>query len=223
MNRSLRLALLAALLLAAVLPAATNRWEGEISNYLRRDATNPPAKGGILFVGSSTIRMWRTATNDFLPLPVLNRGFGGSSFKDLLFFMDTIVLPYEPKVLVVYEGDNDLGSSNSVAATVVSNAKLFALRVHAALPEAKIFYLSIKPSLKRAARWEEMSKANALIAEWAKTDPRLGTIDIGPLIRGADGEPDPSLFASDGLHLNKDGYARLNAHVRPILEAAYKP
>lgn len=223
MSFPIRPALLMLLLSVAIVPAQTNRWEGTIRAYENADLTNPPPQGAILFVGSSTIRMWKTAAVDFAPLPVINRGFGGSSFKDLLLFADRIVLPYKPRILVVYEGDNDLTSSNSVAATVVSNARRFADLVHAALPKTRIFYLSIKPSLKRAARWEEMSKANRLIADWAKTDARLGTIDIGPLIRGADGEPDPSLFASDGLHLNKDGYARLTAQLKPILESAWRP
>ena len=195
---------------------APNPFEGAIQAFEQADKTAPPPKGKILCVGSSTFTIWNTMPEDLKPFKVTNRGFGGSQMSDLLLFMDRIVLPYAPRLILVYEGDNDM-VSNKKAELLLEQFKEFVTRVRAKLPQTKILFLSIKPSPSRAAAWPEASKANRLIAEFAKTDQRLGFVDIATVILGPDGTPRKEYFLDDMLHLNRQGYEA----IIPVIKKAF--
>ncbi len=200
---------------------ATSKFEKDIVKFEERDKENPPPKGAILFVGSSTFTKWRSVGEDLKPLPVINRGFGGSSMPELLKVVDRIVIPYAPKIIVVYEGDNDLAGKDSKAEKFFENCKVFIEKVQKALPDTKIIFLTVKPSIKRWDRWEEMKKANQMVADHVKQGSGLGQIDISPAILGQDGKPDKELFEKDDLHLNSKGYAKLVEIIKPILAKEY--
>lgn len=211
--------LLAALLLLAGQARAQDgfaQWEPEIQKFEAADRQSPPAPGGVVFVGSSTIRMWATLAQDFPGVPVLNRGFGGSQLADAVHFADRIVIPYRPRLVMVYSGDNDLNAGKSPE-RVLADYRALVEKIHAALPQTRIGFLSIKPSPSRWKLAAEMKEANALVKAYSATDPRLFYVDtFTPMLR-PDGSPRTELFREDMLHMNSQGYALWKSIVAPYL------
>ncbi len=194
---------------------ASHRFEPEISAFEIWDQKNAWPRGGVLFVGSSSIRLWQTAAA-FPHLPVSNRGFGGSTIPDVNHFFDRVVLKYRPRVTVFYSGDNDIAGGAS-SQQVFDDFKRFVERTHGELPETQILVLSIKPSLARRKLWPKMQQANALIAKLADDDPKCDFVDVAaPMLAGKD-LPSEVLFGPDGLHLNETGYKAWNDTLRPKL------
>ena len=182
-----------------------NPFEPEIRAFEARDRRSPPEPGGIVCVGSSTFTFWDNLAKDLSPLPVLNRGFGGSELSDSLHFADRIVIPYRPRVVALYAGDNDLANGKSPDA-VVRDFQQFAQRVFDALPATKIVYISIKYSIARWYLIDQIRAVNAAIRALAEADPRLGYIDTATPMLGPDGLPRRELFVEDLLHLSREGY-----------------
>ena len=218
-----------ALLLAActartptVTPSIDAWHEPEIAAFESADAEAMPEPGQVLFAGSSSIRMWGTLADDFAPLPVINRGFGGSQTREVLAVADTIVFPYQPSVIVYYCGDNDLGTENADSALAAAGFTNFADRVHERLPQTKVLYLAIKPSIARWSNWAAMHEANRLVAAYCAGHGFAEYLDVATPLLGPDGTPDPALFLGDGLHLNADGYARWTRAARPRVFAAWE-
>lgn len=191
------------------------RWESVIQNFEEQDRTAPPSQGGILFVGSSSIRLW-DLEKYFPELQPLNRGFGGSQVEDSVYFADRIVLPYEPRIIVMYAGDNDIAAGKSPD-EVHGDFQEFVRIVHEKLPETRIVYVSIKPSIKRWNLVSRMRAANELISASCAGDERLTFVDIDPPMMGEDGRPRRELFARDGLHLSPAGYELWSELIRPHL------
>ena len=201
--------------LSVVSAAEENRWEKAIQAFEQQDAENPPPKGEIVFIGSSSIRMWKTS-EDFPEFTIINRGFGGSQTADSVEFAGRIAIPYAPRLVVLYAGDNDISSGKSPE-QVLEDTKVFFDLVHDALPNTRIAYVSIKPSLSRWHLVEKMRAANALIRAHTETDPRLQFVDIDTPMIGGDGRPRKELFIQDGLHLSREGYDLWNSIIRPYL------
>jgi lysophospholipase L1-like esterase len=192
------------------------QWERDIQAFEMADKTNPPPAGAILFVGSSSILMWKSLAHDFAGLPVINRGFGGSQMADSLFYADRIVLPCRPRQVVVYAGDNDLAAGKTPE-QILNDFEAFVAKVHRALPETRVAYIAVKPSPSRWKLVERMRETNRLIAQFARANPGLDFIDVFTPMLGSDGQPRPELFAADKLHLNEKGYQLWTATVRPFL------
>ncbi len=152
-----------ALFLASVALAAPEKWLQAIDKFTEADKTNPPVRNGIVFVGSSSIVLWKSLEKDFPGLPVINRGFGGSELYDSVFYADRIVTPYQPRAVVVYAGGNDLNAGKTPE-KVHADFKDLVAKIHAAVPRARIVYIGLAPN---PARWkikDKSEKANALIA-----------------------------------------------------------
>lgn len=191
-------------------------FEEEIAAFEASDDVAKPATGKVLFVGSSSIRLWDSLERDMAPIPVLNRGFGASMIHHSLHYADRIILRYEPSAIVYYGGSNDIG--NLVAPRSPSQvssdwAELVAL-VRRELGDIPIFYISIKPTEFRSNQWEEMVEANALIFEQSKLDPNLHFIDIASHMLSEDGKPKGEYLIWDGLHMNDRGYALWTREIR---------
>ena len=192
----------------------------EIAAFEAADRERAPPERPIVFVGSSSIRLWDTLAEDMAPLPVLNRGFGGSQLASVLHWLEPAVLRYRPRAVVLYAGDNDLDErTGKTAADVVRDFQAFVARVHAAVPDARIYYVAIKPSRLRWARWPEMARANAEIAAACAADPRLGFLDVATPMLATGEPPARELFVFDGLHLSAQGYALWTSVVQPRLLA----
>jgi lysophospholipase L1-like esterase len=206
-------ALLSASLLAAE-PAASP-WEKEIRAFEAKDQQQPPPEGAVLFVGSSSIRLWKL-DESFPDVKTINRGFGGSHLADSVAFAERIVIPYRPKLVVLYAGDNDLAAGKTPA-RVLADFKQFVAKVEAALPETRIAFISIKPCPKRRALVDRVRETNARIAEFISRDERLRYIDVFQPMLDADGQPRAELFREDGLHLSVAGYKLWADALRPTL------
>jgi lysophospholipase L1-like esterase len=196
--------------------AAPARFESEIAAFEKWDRQNSVPRNPILFVGSSTIRLWPTA-DAFPGLPVINRGFGGSTIADVSYFADRIVFKYKPRLIVIYSGDNDIASGKSPE-TVFANFQHFITSVRRHLGDTPILYLSIKPSNARWKFWPKMQDVNARVKEIATTDNQLTYVDTAPSLLGPDGKPRAELFRDDGLHLNEKGYDAWNDVLAPHLK-----
>ncbi len=214
---------LAALALAACAsqppPAAARPpevWAEEIARFEAADRLTPPRPGGVLFVGSSSIQAWPALEADFPGVAVLQRGFGGSELSDVAHYAPRILLPYRPRLIVLYAGDNDLAAGESPA-TVFRDYQAFVALVRRALPKTRIAFIAIKPS---GARWglvEQMREANALVRRHAATDPGLLFVDVFAPMLGPDGMPREELFVEDRLHMNARGYALWRDLLAPIV------
>ena len=220
-----RLFLLAALLVYALSPnrlvSAEDSWEAAISAFEAQDRETRPKPGVIVFTGSSSIRGWASLAEDFAPLAVVNRGFGGSQIEDAVRYAERIVIPYKPSRVVLYSGDNDIWAGKK-AETVAEDFRKFAAKVRAALPGVPVYFITIKPSISRWAAWPEMKKANALVKRFAAEAPGVEYINIATPMLGSDGKPRPELFAEDGLHLNAAGYKLWTSIVKPLLTEPVK-
>jgi len=223
LKRVLLLLVVSCVLTEAVVaePAADpdpNRFAGEIKEFAEWDSKNAVPAEPILFVGSSSIRMWRTHES-FPNLPVVNRGFGGSHISDVIHFAERIVLPYKPKLIVFYAGDNDVAGGKS-AQRVLDDYSRFVGLMHARLPRTRIIFITIKPSGSRWSLWPEMNKANELVKASCEKDARLFFADLAAPLLDRDGRPQDDLFLKDRLHLNSDGYAAWTKSLRPVLRKA---
>jgi lysophospholipase L1-like esterase len=190
-------------------------WERDIAAFEKKDLQNPPPKHGVVFVGSSSIRLWDLARS-FPGLDAINRGFGGSQLADAVQYAPRIVHPYEPRLVVLYSGENDLAFGKTPE-QVSADFREFTRRMLEKLPGTKVIVLSIKPSPSRSRFWDKMGAANDLIREHCKTDRRLHYLDVATALLGPDGTPRPEYFRSDGLHLNEKGYHVWNEILKPYL------
>ncbi|WP_313460370.1 SGNH/GDSL hydrolase family protein [Stenotrophomonas sp.] len=211
----LALALTAALPVAALSPRAQPQipeqvsnvaWADDMANFAKADQANPPPHGGIVFVGSSSIRFWDTLAADFPGQKVINRGFGGSEVRDSTYYANQVVTPYAPCKVFFYAGDNDLNSGRSPQ-QVRDDTVAFVKRVHQDLPNTTVEVISIKPSPSRANLLPAVQEANALVREALKGQPHAGFTDIYTPMLSKDGQPKASLFREDMLHMKPEGYA----------------
>ena len=206
-------------------PAAnpSARWEGEIAAMEAADKIKPPPQGGVLFIGSSTIRMWKSLATDFPQHAVINRGFGGSEIADSTFFAPRLIFPFHPQVIFLRAGGNDIHNGRSPE-QVFADYRAFVAVVHAKLPQAQIIYLGLCPTIARLKEVPQGDQLNALIKAHTATNPLLKFVDCADLTVGADGQPRAELFLPDKLHFNQAGYQLLAARTRPWLPApAPKP
>jgi hypothetical protein len=208
MTRSFRSSALLLAALAAPLAAAPEKWASTIDAFTKADAAHPPAKDGVVFVGSSTIVKWTTLEKDFPGLPIIKRGFGGSELSDSVFYAARIVTAYAPRTVVVYAGENDL-QLGKTAEEVHGYFRAFVAKVHAALPHTRIVFIGMKPSPSRAKIHDKVKAANALIAADCAKDDRLRFVEVWNAMLDAKGGLRPDIFVADQLHLNPAGYAIL--------------
>src|SRR5206468_833283 len=180
------------------------------------DKASPPAPGAILFVGASSTRLWKTLAQDFPDQKVINRGFGGSETSDLLHFVDRIVVPYKPRLIVVQEGGNDINGGKSPE-RVLADHKALVARIRKALPDVRIVFQGINPTNARWSQAETQKEANRLLKEYAQSGENLDFIDLWDAFLGPDGKPRDDLYVADRLHNNAAGYKVRAEAVRPHL------
>jgi hypothetical protein len=193
------------------------KWEKEISAFERSDQTNPPPTNAVLFIGSSVIRKWTTLARDFPGQPVINRGFGGCEVVDCTHFAGRIIFPYQPRIIFLRAGDNDL-AAGELSESVFSDFKEFVATVQAKLPRTKIVYITSNPSPARWKLADKEKRLGDLIATFCRNTPGVECLDTFDMVLGADGKPRPELFVADHLHLSAEGYRLLVARVQPYLE-----
>lgn len=194
------------------------QWEADIAAFEQADSVVRRRPGGVVFVGSSSIRMWQTLADDFPAVATTNRGFGGSRVRDSTYYADRIVTAYHPRAVVFYAGDNDLFEGRTPR-QVRDDFAAFVARVHRASPETSIAFVAIKPSPSRLSLLPQMREANRLVREFAETEPRVDYLDVHTPMLDASAMPRTGLFLDDQLHMSRAGYAVWVAVVAPWLGA----
>jgi lysophospholipase L1-like esterase len=185
-------------------PRGPERWEKDIAAFEAKDREKMPEPGGVVFVGSSSIKGWKL--DQYFPnLNAINRGFGGSEVADSAHFADRIVIKYQPKVVVLYAGDNDIGAGKTPE-TIANSDLEFVRKVHAALPETRIVRISVKPSIKLWQKWPAIQELNERLQKQIAGEKNVVFIDIAKEMLGEDGKPRPELFLKDGLHMTPKGF-----------------
>ena len=198
---------------AAIRP--TSRWDTAFASFAADDAAHPHPPGGVLFVGSSSIRMWTDLESRFTAAPVvIKRGFGGSQLADCVKHLSRLVLPYRPRTVLVYAGDNDL-AAGTPPQEVYRRFVAFVEGVHRELPATHIAYISIKPSPARAHLLGAIRETNGLIRDYAEREDTVDYVDVFTPMLDAEGRPRAELFRADRLHLNGEGYALWQQVIAP--------
>lgn len=195
------------------------RFERDITSFERQDRLDPPPKGAIVLTGSSSIARWNDqAAAALAPLTVIPRGFGGSVMNDVLHYLDRVALRYEPRAILIYEGDNDTGSGAPIPNDVVlGQLRQIIAKTHAALPDTRIYLMSVKPSVLRWKVWSVAQALNSGYRAIADGDPLVYYVDVATPLLMDDGNVMTDIFISDGLHLNDMGNLIWGAAIRAAL------
>ncbi|MCY2952079.1 MAG: SGNH/GDSL hydrolase family protein [Planctomycetota bacterium] len=199
--------------------SAQPAFEKDIQAFEAADRKSPPPQHAILFVGSSSIRLWKTLPEDFPSITLINRGFGGSTIPDNIRYARRIITPCNPRQIVFYAGDNDL-ASGATPRQVLADFQSFVKTVRTDLPDVPdlpIDFIAIKPSPSRWRLADKIKQANALIQAYARQTPAVSYIDVFTPILSSDGSPREDLFLADNLHLNRKGYTLWADIIRPHL------
>lgn len=196
-------------------PPSPTRFEAEIAHFAALDATAPPPSCGFLFVGSSSIRLWRSLDVDMAPLPVLNRGFGGARIADVDFYFDKVVTPYHPRAIVFYAGENDLWAGLSADAVVSDFQRFLELKTER-LGDTPVYFVSLKPSRQRVTQMPLQAEVNARVRAMTAERGDLRYVDVVPAMLDQGAPRD--IFIADGLHMTPAGYQLWTGVVRPVLE-----
>ncbi|HEY2583551.1 MAG TPA: GDSL-type esterase/lipase family protein [Mucilaginibacter sp.] len=191
----------------------------EIGTFKHQDSISFPPKDGILFIGSSSIRLWSDLEQRFPNAPIIKRGVGGCELWQLVdYYTPYILFPYQPRKIFIYAGENDIAAGKGAAFVSEEFKKLWEM-IHRQLPAAKIYYMSIKPSPSRAEHFNEVAKANQLIKFFLAGKPNGTYIDMATVIlKDHSSIPDSSLFKADYLHLNGKGYDKWQKVLEPYLK-----
>jgi hypothetical protein len=192
------------------------RFDKDIAAFEAQDKASPPAPGGTLFVGSSSITQWDVA-REFPDLKPIKRGYGGSHVSDTIHFAPRIIWPYKPSLVVFYAGDADVAGGKSAETIAADTATLLAL-IHKQLPGTRVVVIGTKPSPLHWKHIETIRKANALVRAGIQGDALAAYADVDAALIGADGQPRPDFYQQNGLNLSEAGYRAWTAAVRPIID-----
>jgi lysophospholipase L1-like esterase len=213
------LAVVVALALAQHAHAQTaEKWDPAIAKFEAEDRISPPPADGVVFIGASSIVRWKLP--EYFPelgTAAINRGFGGSQSVDAVRYVERIVVPYRPRIVVYYAGDNDV-EAGVPGSEIAHQFALFERKVHDVLPETKVIFISIKPSIRRWRWIDTIRTANAVVKAYCLKTPRTQFMDIEQQMLGDDGKPNPELLVPDGLHMTPAGYRIWTDALKPLLK-----
>lgn len=198
--------------------AQNHPFADEIKHYKEQDKTKMPPAHSILFVGSSSFRLWDSVQNYFPGFQIINRGFGGSSLKDVIYYADDIIFPYHARQIVIYCGENDLAEANIDASVVLERFKILFELIRKHDPQVPVAFVSMKPSPSRRQHFEAMIAGNAAIKYYLSKQSNTSYIDVFSLMLKPDGNPKPEIFKSDSLHMNGKGYRIWQQAITPVLK-----
>lgn len=203
----------------SVVDAQQSAFYNDIQAFKNEDSNHFPTANAILFVGSSSFTKWKDVQDYFPGFPIINRGFGGSTLPDVIRYAPEIIFPYKPAQVVIYCGENDLASSDTVTAQLVFERfkNLFFL-IRKNIPQAKITYVSMKPSPSRRNLMQKMQQGNAMIKSFLQQQPNSSFINVFARMLDANGQPLKNIYLPDSLHMNAKGYEIWQKIMRPYLK-----
>ena len=198
-------------------PVADQPFWNDIQNFKKQDSVSFPPKNAILLIGSSSFTKWNDVQDYFPGYTIINRGFGGSTLLDEIRYVNDIVFPYQPKQIIIYCGENDLASSDTVTAAMVLDRFKQLFQMIRNKSQAPIAYISLKPSPSRRHLFPKMREGNQLIKDFLATQKNTAFIDVHQKMLNAADEPMPEIFLDDSLHMNAKGYAIWQKEIQPYL------
>jgi lysophospholipase L1-like esterase len=187
---------------------------------LQREQQVKIAPNGVVITGSSSIRFWHSIHHDFTNIEVIARGFGGSNMNDLVYFSEQLITQYKPRAVAIYEGDNDIAQGISPE-HIVSKFIELKNKIRLSLPEIRIYFIAIKPSIARQKMWPKMAETNKLVQALCQRTQACTYIDVASNLLSK-GVPKEDIFIADGLHLNEKGYQLWSQAIVPVIEKAEK-
>ncbi len=198
-------------------------WEGEIAAFERRDVSNPPPENAVLFVGGRDLRLWTGLAEAMAPVPVIQRGFGGARISHINHYRARIVLPYDPRAIVVMAGAADLSDVRGRRPEdLLNDFRTFVLSLRAEGEDAPVYFVSLRPAPAREERWYGQQRANALIADYVRTEKNMYFIEVSTAMLDERGNIRDDLYRWDGLTLNGKGYETIGPIIRKrLIEAGY--
>ena len=198
------------------------RYQSQIIAFEEQDFSEPPPDNAVLLVGSSSIRFWSNAITELSPITAINRGFGGSVMNDVIYYFDRIIAKYNPRAIVLYEGDNDLAWGLPPSSILTQFDKLVEM-MKSSLPQTRIYVLSVKPSIARSHLWEKAKIVNEGFNKRSEIDDQITHIDVDAYMVQKNGQVREDIFISDGLHLNSTGYKIWSEVIRSALTIKESP
>jgi len=192
------------------------RFEVGITAYEAGDKFSPFPEGAVLFVGSSSVLMWKDLDEQFPQVKIINRGFGGSQFSDLLYYIDRIVTCYKPSKIFIYEGDNDISAKKKVR-DIMDDAKKVRQIIAQKLPGVPVFFIAAKPSVARWKLKKKYQQLNSQLSLFAAGSANTGFVNVWDPALDSNGEVLQDIFLEDNLHMNEKGYAIWKAAIDPFL------
>jgi len=199
-------------------PVADQPFWNDIQNFKKQDSVSFPPKNAILLIGSSSFTKWTDVQDYFPGYTIINRGFGGSTLLDEIRYVNDIVFPYQPKQIIIYCGENDLASSDTVTASMVLDRFKQLFQMIRDKSEAPIAYISMKPSPSRRHLFPKMREGNQLIKDFLATQKNTAFIDVHQKMLDLTGQPLPEIFLDDSLHMNAKGYAIWKKEMEPYMQ-----
>lgn len=198
---------LSVFLFSLILKAQENHFINEIKAFRKQDSIQKPQDGMLLFIGSSSFRLWKDVKSDFNNSNILNRAFGGATLLDLIYFQNDVVLNYKPKKIFIYCGENDVASSEKVTPKMVfKRYRTFYKTLRKQFPDTPIIFVSLKPAISRWHMKDRMIATNKLINRFMSNQNNAVFVDVWDAML-ENGEPQRDIFKEDNLHMNSKGYA----------------
>jgi len=198
-----------------------DKFESSILKFEQEDKIYGYHAKTVMFTGSSSIKMWGTLEKDMSPIPVINRGFGGSTIPEITYYADRIILPHRPEIIVFYCGENDLANDHSIPNLALDGFTAFHTYMKLNLPETKVFFIAIKPSISRWRYWKKMTEANEKIEKFIDGLDNYYFVDTAAEMLDESGNVLQDIFIKDDLHMNAKGYAIWTNVIKPILDEHY--
>lgn len=217
LKKSILLPLLIIAISATAQYPRASLWTAAINNFAAQDAANGVQKNVVLFAGSSTFTMWTGLQTDFPDSKVLNRAFGGSMMTDLLYYFNQVIAPYNPRQVVLYEGDNDLHDNPKTPEEFMDDVIAMTRLINIYFPTAEILLVSVKPSPSRTATFPKYIAANSMMQAYAAKHAHITYVDTWTPMLKTDGTPESAYFGSDMLHMNAAGYSLWKTILKPYL------
>ena len=198
--------------------AQSQSFEKDIEVFKKQDSIAPPPTNAILFIGSSSFTKWEDVQDYFPSYTIINRGFGGSRLTDIMLYKDDIIFPYKPKQIVIYCGENDIASSDTITSRIVfKRFKDLFNSIRKNDPDVSVIYISMKPSISRWHMKDRMKKGNKLIKKYLSKKKKAKFISVWEAMLDENGKPDEQIFLEDKLHMNAKGYAIWQKLIEPYL------
>lgn len=202
---------------------SVQQWEGDIRKFEQLDSTSYYRHDAILFMGSSSIRLWNTLPDDMRPYYVIQRGFGGSKLSDVAWYTPRIVYPHEVQAVVIYVGNDITGSDQDKTPQEVAGLFRYIVKtIRKKMPETPIFYIEITPTESRWKVWNKIQEGNSLVKQQCAMLHNVYFIEAADNFLNQEGKPNAFLFQKDKLHLNAEGYRIWSGIIKKNLDNVLK-